>query len=45
MIGSYATMYVPDFIKTDSGNQMLIEGIHKDADTQTHSHTDNMEIT
>jgi hypothetical protein len=40
-MGSGAVIYVPGFIKTGSGVQKLIRGIH----TQTHTHTDSNVIS
>jgi hypothetical protein len=39
-MGSGAMMYIPSYIKIGSGIPKLIEG-----DSQTHKHTDSMEIT
>jgi hypothetical protein len=42
-MGSGGMMYIPSFIKTGSGIQKLISGIHSHSDTQTacgsHKHT------
>jgi hypothetical protein len=40
-MGLGAMIYIPSFIKTDSGIQKLIRGIH----VQSNRHTDNMVIS
>jgi hypothetical protein len=37
-MGSGAMIYIPSFIKTGSGNQKLIEGIHRHRQTAWGSH-------